>query len=224
MPIKRDLTGMVFGDLSVIGPAPSRRDPNGRARTFWQCKCSCGQDVVAQTTALTAGNTTHCRWCGYKQMGAKASKHHGAHTRLYNLYKEMKRRCFNQRCKVYPLYGGRGITMCDEWIGEHGFEHFREWATHNGYDDTAKRGQCTIDRIDNNGNYSPDNCRWTNQSVQVRNSRKCHKYEYKEDFMPLPELAEKYGIPYKNLKSRIDHGWDIHRAMTTPVIHKTRRD
>jgi hypothetical protein len=102
-------------------------------------------------------------------MKDKLTKHDGSRTKLYKVWTSMKQRCHNSADAKFHHYGGRGIKVCDEWM--HNFGAFFEWAMANGYDETAPRGQCTIDRINNDGNYEPSNCRWTTMAEQNRNQR-----------------------------------------------------
>lgn len=127
-------------------------------------------------------------------------------TSLYSKWCSMKRRCSYQKDKRYPNYGGRGITVCDEW--KNSFEAFYEWAMKNGYEKGL-----TIDRIDCNGNYEPSNCRWATTKVQNRNYSRNHKVTYKCNEYCVVELAEMFNIPYRRLLWRLNNGWDIEKAL-----------
>ncbi len=122
----------------------------------------------------------------------------------------MKSRCFNSSDKAYRNYGGRGITVCEEWLR---FEPFYVWAISIGY----KHG-LTIERINNSKGYSPDNCTWIPKGVQSMNTRRCKIISYKEEEHNIKEWAIKLGIPYHRLQSRLKHGWDTERAFTTLFI------
>ena len=159
-----------FGRLLVLSEA-------GRTNCrhiLWLCKCDCGTEVVVSGNQLVAGKTQSCG-CYQRQRTSESHKKHGAcgdHStidRLYKVWISMRNRCLNERCKDYKYYGGRGITICAEW---NDYINFKEWAMANGYDPNAKRGQCTIDRIDVNGNYCPENCRWVSMKIQNQNKRK----------------------------------------------------
>jgi hypothetical protein len=124
----------------------------------------------------------------------------------------MKDRCLNNRSKAYKDYGGRGITVCDEWIS---YEQFREWAYSNGYKDDL-----TIDRIDNNGNYCPDNCRWIKKSEQSKNRRFCRYITIGNETHHMTEWARRYHILPSTISARIFAGWSAEQAVTTPVAKR----
>ena len=145
-------------------------------------------------------------------------KHGGTGTRLHNVWIMMKQRCNNPKTCEYHRYGGRGIKVCDEWAS---FNNFRDWAMSNGYDPDAPRGKCTLDRIDNDGDYEPSNCRWVDMLEQMKNRprRGCY-YEYHGECHTLYEWAKIIGASHNLLRSRIRYGWDIERVLNTPVRDK----
>ena len=151
--IRNDLTGKKYGMITVI--RRSEKTGNGKKPTvLWECVCDCGKEMLVSSSALLTGHTVSC--------GCKKIKHGFSHKeRLYNTWKCMRQRCNNPNNTSYEHYGGRGISICDEW---NDYVNFRNWAYANGYDDTL-----SIDRINNDGNYEPSNCRWVNNEIQTNN-------------------------------------------------------
>ena len=188
----RDLTGERFGILIVIGV--SRRVKSGkRERYYWKCKCDCGRIKEVRTDCLTRGLVRSCGCLKKEQNGINLTKFHRhklSHTKLWDTYYSMKSRCYDPADKRYKDYGGRGIKVCGEW--ESSFDEFANWAISHGFDKNLQ-----IDRIDNNGDYSPENCRWVTQKENCRNRRSNVLIEYNGKMITLVEFSEIMNIPYK---------------------------
>lgn len=166
-----NLVGKKFGRLTVIEDATDMT-PYGKKDIKWLCRCDCGKETVVKTSDLKTGNTLSCG-CYLAENTKNFAKKHGLrYSRLYGIYYGMYDRCYNPNSSVFKHYGGRGIEICQEWLGKGGFQRFWDWAYANGYDENAPRGKCTIDRIDVDGNYCPENCRWVDMKTQAKNKRK----------------------------------------------------
>ena len=193
-----DLSGKKYNKLYVIKYV---------GKSKWLCKCECGKNCIVIASKLKNGHTKSCG-CLQKEMTHKAnSKHNECGSRLYCEWLNMKSRCNNKNNKYYKIYGGRGITICDEWSKN--YLKFKEWAIANGYQDNL-----TIDRIDNNGNYEPTNCRWATWKEQANNTRRTIKYEFGNLKLSIKQWAELFGINYGTFKDRINkRKWDFYKCL-----------
>lgn len=196
---KTDMSGKRFGEWTVIDYAGNSK---------WNCVCSCGTRKTVRTNELKNGRSKSC--------GCLARKKHDLnYTRLYKTWQNMKERCGNPNCKCYENYGGRGITICNEW--RNSFRSFYEWAIANGYAE-----ELSIDRIDVNGNYEPSNCRWATSEEQANNTRRNHYITYLGRTITLMQAAREYNIPMDTLKGRLYRGWSVEKALSTPVRKFTK--
>ena len=211
---KLNLSGERYGKLLVIKETEPIINPSGRKRTMWLCQCDCGNYHKASTDNLRSGEVTSC---GCAKDSRWLKTHGFSSERLYHIWCDIKDRCYNENNNRYQHYGGKNIHMCDEWL--HDYLAFRTWMIEHGYNANAKYGESTIDRIDVNGGYCPENCRVVNMITQNRNRTNTLMYTYHGETKSLPEWAEQYGLKYSTLRARIEvHHWDIETALLTPVI------
>jgi len=189
-----DLTGKRFGRLTVIRfLKKGERQKDGYN---WLCQCDCGKLINANASKLKSGHTKSCGCLIKEHIGNLNRKYKNTCKRLYSVYKSMISRCFDEKHREYNNYGGRGITVCEQWLGEYGFDNFSEWAYISGYDEKAKSRVCTLDRKDVDGNYNPDNCRWITNKQQQNNRRNCVYIEHDGDVKTIAEWAEELNISY----------------------------
>lgn len=201
-----DLSGKKFGRLTVIERGKDYVSPKGYVAVNWVCECDCGNIVEVRGCNLKSGASTSCG-CNRVDFPNRL-RHGGTHTRLHKIWMSMRNRCYNKNEKAYIHYGGRGILVCAEWSD---FACFREWALANGYSDNL-----TLDRINNDGCYCPDNCRWVDMTVQANNKRNNHYLEYNGATHTLAEWSAITGISYHKLKDRINKcHWSAEKALTT---------
>ena len=196
----KDMTGKRFGKLLVI--KYSHQNPK-TFRTYWLCKCECGNKTIVSQSHLHIGKTKSCG-CLIKQNGKR--KHNLCKSRIYRIYSRMKNVCYYKNSKDYMKYGGRGIDICEEWLGENGLMNFYNWSIKNGYDEDLSPQECSIDRIDNNKGYSPNNCRWTTLKVQQNNTRRNHFICYNGINQTVAQWAEKLNMKYSTLHERLRKG------------------
>lgn len=185
-----DLSGQRFGRLVAICKEETPIGPK------WKCLCDCGNTKYASTSDLRGGKIKSCNCLQRETQIATTTKHGACGTKLYNSYHNMKKRCLNSNSAKYASYGGRGIKICDEWLGKDGFIHFMDWANNNGYKDGL-----TIERINVNGNYEPDNCTWIPLVDQAINRRSTHWITYSGITLCLKHWADKIGIKRDELKA-----------------------
>lgn len=159
------LTGKRFGRLLVLGRVENHRTKGGKSQVQYKCQCDCGNIIVARGESLCSGNTKSCGCYEHDVHIAMNTTHGKTGIRLYRIWQGMKQRCYYKKSTYYKDYGGRGISICDEWKND--FQVFYNWAMSHGYSD-----KLSIDRINVDGNYEPSNCRWATNSEQQLNKRK----------------------------------------------------
>lgn len=213
----KDLTGRRFGRLTVEGFAYMGKYP------YWHCRCDCGNEKDILGQSLTSGDTQSCGCLGLERRieGRHAvRKYQGeydstGHSRIYRIWRAMIMRCTNPKWDSYMRYGGRGIKVCDEWMD---FQTFHDWAVSNGYSDDL-----TIDRMDPNGDYCPENCRWADSETQNNNRRNSVFLEYKGERMTIMQWSRKPGIPAMPLCKRHLRGWSDEETITGIRADKHRK-
>ena len=178
-----DITGKKFGKLTAICKA--RPDKYG---WIWKCKCDCGKISYVSIVNLTHNITRSCGCLHKETMILLKTTHNLSRTKIYKVWRGMKSRCYNKNNKAYKHYGGRGITVCEEWKND--FMSFYNWANDSGY----KQG-LTIERINNDGDYCPKNCSWVTQSDQCRNQRTTVFVKFREKQWVLSNLIRVYNLP-----------------------------
>lgn len=209
---KIDMLGQRSGKLKVIKYNSSR---NGQA--YWLCKCDCGNEIVVRGSHLRTGNVKSCG-CLRSDENKRRATHNKSRSRLYNIYYGMRKRCYTNTHKFYSDYGGRGIIICDEWLNKHhGFQSFCEWALNNGYDDTL-----TLERLNVDGNYCPENCTWVSRKRQANNRRNSLHISFNGKTLTPSEWETECGIPAQIIRKRYRNGYDVEKIFDDNYWKKRR--
>ena len=201
--------GDTFGRLTVISDETIGKGTDIK----YLCRCSCENktEKYIKKWNLIYGNTKSCG-CLALELSAERKKVHGeAGTRLYQIWTSMKGRCYNPNNEKYNDYGARNITVCDEW--KDNYTSFRDWSYQNGYDDSLNWTECTIDRINNEKGYSPDNCRWTTVKIQGNNKRNNVVIEYNGVKKTASEWAREIGVDVHTIIQRYRQGRPIEEVL-----------
>jgi hypothetical protein len=203
-----------FGRLTAIHEGSRSR--TGRRR--WYCRCTCGRTTLVHQSALRSGNTRSCGCAVGERIGAlrrtHGETHRGANSPEYVTWTSMRHRCRNPRAHDYRHYGGRGITICERW------DRFENFLADMGRKPSRAH---TLERIDNDGLYSPSNCRWATIQEQACNRRSKHSLTFDGKTQSVLEWATELGMRPTTLYSRLDRGWDTARAIVAPVRHRSNQ-
>ena len=195
-----DLVGLRFGCLTVVSKALTRA-----RNSMWQCRCSCGRTKIVGGQNLRRGTTKSCGCLNIEIATNRVITHGKSHTPIYSVWQNMLARCYSPTHKSHANYGGRGIGVCDRW--RYSFVNF--------YTDVGDppKGH-TLDRINNNADYEPNNCRWATPKEQSRNSRKVRLITYAGETMNLTEWAARIGVSHATIIRRIKKGWPLEIVLT----------
>ena len=201
-----EMAGRKFGRLTVLERTADYVLPSGQRQLMWKCVCDCGNTVTVSGHALRKGNTQSCGCYKMDVLMERNIKYEHQNRRLYDIWQGMVYRCTSPKSTHFERYGGRGISVCQQWMD---FDAFAEWALAHGYADDL-----TIDRIDNDAGYSPNNCRWVNRKEQANNRSDCQFINHDGDRQTIAQLADAHGLSYSTLYRRLADGWDCGDALT----------
>lgn len=205
-----DMLFRQFGRLTVVEQAAS-----GKYRDLmWDCICECGNHKIVSGGKLRRGHVQSCG-CWRHEAPVVKARHGESHTRLHHIWGSMLERCDRPKHTQFKNYGGRGISVCEAWYT---YENFRDWANSNGYATSL-----TIDRIDVNGGYAPENCRWIPMREQGLNKRNNRLVCYQGETKPISLWARAFGIGLPTLRARLDKGMSVEDALNTPVRTRNAR-
>lgn len=203
----KERTGQQFDHLTVQG----RAGTSACGHAIWRCECRCGNVIDVSSNQLVTKKTRSCG-CLVREMAEQRVQHgdarKGSHTRLYKIWTDMKARCFNSQSAKYADYGGRGISVCDEWAA---YTAFKDWALANGYDETL-----TLDRRDVNQGYNPQNCRFVDWEVQANNKRNSHYITLQGDTKTISQWAKLFGVSINTVQNRLKRGCPVDTLFTPP--------
>lgn len=193
-----------YGRLVIVRFSKKIKNKQGNNKKYWLCKCDCGNTVEVMQDYIRSGQKRSCGCLQRDVLINRSIKHGMSSKKIYMIWRGMLNRCNNKNQKYYHRYGGRGISVCERW---HNFDKF--------YADMGERPKGkSLDRIDNDGDYCPDNCRWVSQRTQTRNTSKNIVIEFNGEKRCLADWSERLGIKYGTLWSRLNRGWDVCEALT----------
>jgi hypothetical protein len=199
-----------YGRLTIVSETERHITPRGKFRRVFTCICDCGVTKNIQLCDLTAGNTKSCGCLNIENHTKRLTKHGLYGTPEYRSYRHIRNRCLNPKVPAYPSYGGRGITICDRWL-----ESFENFFADMGEKPSPKH---SIERIDNDKGYSPDNCKWADDIEQANNKRNNRLIKYNGEIKTLAQWAEILGIKRQTITSRLRSGWSDEKIIATPVM------
>lgn len=210
-----DLTGQRFGRLYVAEFLGLRKRPDGRNYAWFRCVCDCGNECEKKGASLTSGKISSCG-CLRREISRNKATYHGkSHTKLYGVWQKMRVRCDKPTDPAYHNYGGRGIGYAPEWKD---YKEFHKWAMETGYKEGVG---LTLERIDVNKGYTPENCCWDTRKRQSNNKRNNLYFTIDGVTHTLAEWCEIYEVPYGRVEARVQKmGWDIKEALTIPAFGK----
>jgi len=210
MVIRRiELSGQTYNDWFVIRFSHITESRSA----YWLCRCVCGIEKPVSAAHLKAGRSKSCGCVADKRLGEALTTHGKSNTYEYSVWLHMKQRCGYVKGEDYHNYGGRGITVCDRWVNS--FERFLE-------DMGLATDGMTIDRIDNDAGYSPENCRWASKAEQMRNHRRNRWFTHDGKTMVLMDWARHLGLTQQALQGRLKR-WSVEKSLSTPAMVKYRR-
>ena len=201
------ILGTQYGELTVLKESDPHVQASGRKERVILCECSCGNKINVQLNNIRSGHTRSC--------GCLRGEFHGdTESHLYSIWTAIKRRCYNPNTAAAKYYYDRGIDMCDEW--KDSYTIFKEWSLSNGYTE-----ELSIDRIDHNKGYYPDNCRWVTMSENIAEKNRKYNIVYKDELYSLDLLLKKLNrsSEYKIIYKRLYRGWDLMKALTEPPLN-----
>lgn len=203
-----DITEQVFNDLLILGFAGYSATPSDHPKLLWFVECHCGNVFVAIGSNIKNGNTKSCGCIGRQRMTLLRQSHALSYSREHRIWSGIKTRCYNSRSRNYVRYGGRGIRMCERW--RHSFEHF--------FADMGEAPSAvhSIERRNNNGDYTPENCYWGTRLIQSNNRRNNVFLTFGNKTQSIADWARETGLSYATLQQRIYKEWDVADALTVP--------
>lgn len=205
--LARDITGKQFGRLTVVSYFGA--SPGGRG-SVWLCRCACGNEKHILSGQLHRG-TSSCGCLNKDVQRARLTKHSRSRTSAYRIWSTLRQRCTNPNNTQFKNYGARGIKVCDRWLAS-----FEDFAADMG----PRPDGGEIERIDNNGNYEPGNCRWASRKEQCRNTRRTRFLTHNGETLCVTEWAERLGVHPVTLHLRLKKGWSVEKTVTTPPLKR----